>query len=143
MLAVALSLCACRRQSVQVTGDVGEIVAELQREKAVIDLKVRDIEQTRMLMKDNLDRDLENLRVSIESIQRALTKIQDQLNAVGSVPPSKTKVQRLPLQVSIGLLVVAVLCVLAVFKLRSLHLRKAEKAAAEGTAHEAIDEPKR
>jgi septal ring factor EnvC (AmiA/AmiB activator) len=140
LLAAMPCLSTCSKSAAPVSGEVPEQLAEIQREKAVIEEKMREIEQVR----EHVGRDLESLRISLESTQRALTRIQSQLDTLRTVPQSSlAKPKRLPLEISIVLLVAAVLSVLAVFKLRSRHPRDTETAIAEGMNDESVEKSKR
>lgn len=123
---------ACRPPKEQLSEDVKKEVVALQSEKSVIEEKLRDIERSRFLLEQRNSEELEKIRRSIESIQNALDKMEERLEAMGVVSPTTlAPAKRLPIEISIVLVVIIIFCVLIVLKLRSTRVRQAGQPRTE------------
>ncbi|KPL09478.1 hypothetical protein AMJ85_06585 [candidate division BRC1 bacterium SM23_51] len=132
---------ACRPPKEQLSEDVKKEIAALQSEKSLIEEKVRDIERSRSLLAERTREELENMRRSIESIQNALGKIEERLDAMGmAAPTTAASPKRLPIEISIVLVVIIVCFVLIALKLRSIRVREASRHRAEEAAGDSGNE---
>jgi len=128
LIGLAVATVACRptaKEKEQLSDSIKKDLAALQSEKAVIDERLRDIKSSSQRTRD----ELESIRHSIETIENALSKIQTRLNAMEAVPStSPLPPKRLPVAISVVLVVVILFCVLALLKLRSMRARDAAKS---------------
>jgi len=132
LLAIALAPAGCRRAEEPLPNNLQGEIEFLQAKKKAMDENLQKIEEARL----TLDGELDDMRKSIESIQNALSDIQAQLDALGASPSKASPAKRLPLHISILLVVIAVSCILVILKLRSLQSREFRERPAKGVSSE-------
>jgi hypothetical protein len=133
---------ACGESRTPVPSDVRERIDKVQATKADIETRLSDVDRSLTLLKSRTDDELVKIRDSLESIQHALRQMQEELDALEAAPPSEPgAAPRLPLGVSVLLVVIIVFSVLLYLKLRRMRVRETRLSRSQEAPVEAAAPP--
>jgi len=133
LAACGIAVSGCRQSAEVASREMGDELDALQKRRGDIVEELRDIERARALLEESTKKELNEIRLSIENIQHALTEIETRLVAIGAMenPTEPAKRRRLHPAVSAVLGAFFLGSTLLYLKLRHMRRREAGQTRAE------------
>lgn len=133
LAASVIAVSGCREPREEISPDVKSEADEIEKDKNLIAAKLADIERSRVLLETNSEKELEQIRTAIESINQALRRIEARLVAMGAVTEPTQPAKRKPLHPAVIAALVAFFLGSTVLyvKLRRMRLRESRQTRAE------------